>query len=194
MLSFSLVPAGRMVAGLYSEPAHHDEHFYVEIQPISDEFEQAALDVNGLDRERLIRDGQSPVDAMRGAADWIRERCEGGKPVLVAYPLGFDWSWIHWYFVRYLGASPFGHSRGFDLKTAVALMEENPISGAGRSRLPETLRPDHPHTHHATDDAISQAQIFTKLMMIRNTPERLQPDQPTRGQLETDVRRNEPMR
>lgn len=169
MLSFALVPAGRMDGSRYTPPKSYDDRFYVELKPISDQFEAAALAVNGLDRERLAREGEEPSDAMRAAADWVRARCAGGEPVLVAYPLGFDWSWIHWYFVRYTGTSPFKHSRAFDLKTAVAVTQGIPISHAGRSRLPKDLMADHEHTHHAADDAIAQAEIFAKLMISAGT-------------------------
>ena len=164
MLSFALVPAGRMDESRYTAPANYDDHFYVELKPISEQFERAALAVNGLDREHLSREGKEPPEAMRAAADWVRARCAGGEPVLVAYPLGFDWSWIHWYFVRFVGTSPFKHSRAFDLKTAVAVTEGIPISRAGRSRLPKSLMANRAHTHHAADDAIAQAEIFAKLM------------------------------
>lgn len=164
MLSFALVPAGRMDGDHYTPPQNYYDRFYVELKPISEQFEQAALAVNGLDRDRLSREGADPSEAMRDAADWLRARCAGGEPVLVAYPLGFDWSWIHWYFVRFVGTSPFKHSRAFDLKTAVAVTEGIPISRAGRSRLPQSLMSDHAHTHHAADDAIAQAEIFAKLM------------------------------
>lgn len=168
MLSFAIVPAGRMDGSNYTPPSDYNERFYVELKPISDEFEQAALDVNGLDRAQLTQDGTDPAEAMLNAARWIRSHCAGGEPTLVAYPLGFDWSWIHWYFVKFTGTSPFKHSRAFDLKTAVAVSEGLPISRAGRSRLPQSLRSDHAHTHHAADDAIAQAQIFAKLMMGAN--------------------------
>ena len=165
MLSFAMVAAGRMDGSSYTPPASDEDPFYIELKPISDRFEEAALAVNGFDRDRLAREGTDPAEAMRMAADWLRARCAGGEPVLVAYPLGFDWSWVHWYFVRFLGTSPFKHSRAFDLKTAVAVSEGISISRAGRSRLPTSLSSDHAHTHHAADDAIAQAEIFSKLMV-----------------------------
>ncbi|MEM9691764.1 MAG: exonuclease [Myxococcota bacterium] len=164
MLSFALVPAGRFDGVRYAPPESYHESFYVELKPISEEFEDAAMAVNGLNRNRLQREGAEPADAMRRAADWIRAGCAEGEPILVAYPLGFDWSWVHWYFVRFLGTSPFRHSRAFDLKTAVSVTEGVPISRAGRSRLPAALMAEQVHTHHAGDDAIAQAQIFAKLM------------------------------
>lgn len=158
MLSFAMVPAGRLDGSTYTPPEAYDDYLYIELKPISEHFEEAALAVNGLDRDRLTQDGADPAESMKAAADWLRARCAGGEPVMVAYPLGFDWSWIHWYFVHFVGTSPFK-------PTAVAVSERIPISRAGRSRLPTSLSSDHAHTHHAADDAIAQAEIFAKLMV-----------------------------
>lgn len=166
MLSFALVPAGRLDGDRFTRPADYEDRYYAELQPISQDFEPAALAVNGLDRERLQREGTPPGTAMREAAEWVRSRCGGGEPILVAYPLGFDWSWIHWYFIKFTGASPFKHSRAFDLKTAVAVAQGIPIAEAGRSRLPAQLAAQHAHTHHAADDAIAQAEIFANVMEL----------------------------
>lgn len=163
MLSFALVPAGIFDGQRFVRPADYEGGFYTTLKPISNKFEPEAMAVNGLDREALKREGQDPQDAMQAATRFIAERSEAGQPVLVAYPLGFDWSFLHWYFVRFAGSSPFGHSRGFDIKTAVAAKGRMPISAAGRAGLPPSLRAQHPHTHHALDDAIAQAQVFANV-------------------------------
>jgi hypothetical protein len=116
-----------------------------------------------MDREKLFREGQSPEAAMKAASDWVQSIAGDGKPVLVAYPLSFDWSWLYWYFIRFCSESPFNHSRCFDIKTAFAIKARVPIADAGRSRLEFTLRPHHSHTHHALDDAIEQAEIFANV-------------------------------
>lgn len=164
MLSFALVYAGSFDGRMFRRPNSYAGAFYRELKPISDAFEPEALQVNGLDRDHLLIHGASPEDAMNDAANWIQERAGAGRPVLVAYPLSFDWTWLYWYFVRYAKAgSPFDHSRCYDIKTALAVKAGIPISEAGRSRLTAALRSTHPHTHHAVDDAISQAQIFANL-------------------------------
>ena len=43
MLSFALVPAGRMDGSRYTAPSSYEDRFYVELKPISDQFEAAAL-------------------------------------------------------------------------------------------------------------------------------------------------------
>ena len=163
MLSFALVYAGAYDGSHFKKPANFSQHFYAEIKPISNDFDQEALRVNGIDRDRLIREGESPDVVMRRASQWIQQVAGTGKPVLVAYPLSFDWSWLYWYFIRFSSQSPFNYSRCFDIKTAFAIKAHLPIADAGRSRLKSTLRPPRSHTHHALDDAIEQAEIFANV-------------------------------
>lgn len=163
MLSFALVPAGTFDGQRFVRPTTPNDAFYACLRPISDQFEPEALAVNGLDRDALIKTGADPTNAMRDASLWIADRCRGGEPVLVAYPLSFDWSWLYWYFVRFTGGSPFKHSRCFDVKTAIAVKYGVPIAGSGRKNLPAKMQPKHTHTHHAVDDAIAQAEIFANV-------------------------------
>ena len=60
MLSFALVQAGSFDGSEYSRPDRFDTTFYRELKPISDCFEPEALAVNGLDRQRLGREGADP--------------------------------------------------------------------------------------------------------------------------------------
>ncbi len=164
MLSFGLVVAGRYDGNGFTRPARLDDTFEAELKPISERFDAEALHVNGLDRERLLREGGDPAEVMTRAAKWIRARAGNCTPVLVAYPLSFDWTWLYWYFERFAtGGSPFQHSRCFDLKTAYAVKSGQPIAAAGRKGLPEELRSHRPHTHRAIDDAIEQAEIFANV-------------------------------
>lgn len=164
MLSFALVAAGSFDGVRFTRPTSYDRSFYSELRPISDRFEAEALAVNGLDRDRLIVDGADPREVMTAANRWIEEQAQGRRPVLVAYPLSFDWTWLYWYFVKFaVGGSPFDHSRCYDLKTAFAVKANIPICRAGRSKIPAHLRGTHPHTHHALDDAIEQAELFANI-------------------------------
>jgi len=164
MLSFALVPAGRFDGRRFTAPPSYDDVFHRELRPIGSEVDAEALAVSGLDRERLLRDGADPRTALSDAAAWVRERAKGGVPILVAYPLSFDWSWLYWYFTRFSDSgSPFEHSRCFDLRTAFAVKTGRPIAAAARTRLPAELRSSRPHTHDARDDAIEQAEILARL-------------------------------
>ncbi len=123
--------------------------------------------VNGLDRERLVDSGAHPESVMHELAEWIQSNSQGGEPVLVAYPLSFDWTWLYWYFIKFLHPSPFNHSRCFDIKTAFAVKAGVLVAGAGRAKLPPELVPNVPHTHDALDDALEQAEIFARVMEWR---------------------------
>jgi len=170
MLSMALVYAGRFDGMRFQRPDNLDCAFYRELRPISNDFQPEALEINRLDRDKLVREGIPPEVAMADAARWVREVAGDGEPVLVAYPLSFDWSWLYWYFVRFVPeGSPFNHSRAFDIKTAFAVKAGIPVAEAGRSNLAPELRGSATHTHHALDDAREQAEIFANLFEWRGT-------------------------
>jgi hypothetical protein len=87
LLSFAIVPAGSMRGGRFVRPKPSEDSLYLELQPISDEFEPEALAVNGLDRDRLAREGLTPAEAMKKASEWIMDRCGGdeGVPVGISF-------------------------------------------------------------------------------------------------------------
>jgi hypothetical protein len=164
ILSFALVYAGSYDGKDFVRPRDYRQTFYRELRPISESFEPEALRVNGLDRERLRLEGSVPETAMTEAGRWVSKIAAAGQPVLVAYPLSFDWSWLYWYFIRFSAeGSPFHHSRCFDIKTAFAVKAGIPISEAGRPRIFPFLRSGREHTHHALDDAVEQAQVFANV-------------------------------
>jgi hypothetical protein len=164
MLTVGLVYAGRFDGLKFERPPQFDRNIYRELKPISDQFEPEALLVNGLDRDRLCRYGSSPADVMTELSNWVRTIAGVDTPVLVAYPVSFDWTWLYWYFVRFSRAgSPFSHSRCFDLKTAIAVKSNMPIAQSGRRNLLPRLRSSRQHTHNALDDAVEQAEIFANI-------------------------------
>ncbi|HEY7338495.1 MAG TPA: 3'-5' exoribonuclease [Bryobacteraceae bacterium] len=164
ILSFALVYAGLFDGCRFHRPKSYHDKFYREVKPISRHYEPEALRINRLDRERLCLEGETPAKAMKDAALWVRTIAGPAQPVLVAYPLSFDWSWLYWYFTRFSSeGSPFAYSKCYDIKTAFAVKAGIPISAAGRSRVNPLLRPTHLHTHNALDDAIAQAEIFANI-------------------------------
>jgi hypothetical protein len=102
---------------------------------------------------------------MTAAAEWVGEVAGPRRPVLVAYPLGFDWMFLQWYFVRFAeGGSPFGHASCLDIKTIYQQRAWTVLDRTRRDELPPELRPLRPHTHHALDDAIEQAELLANLL------------------------------
>jgi hypothetical protein len=119
--------------------------------------------VTGLDRAQLAAEGADPGEAMADAAAWVTDQAGDARPVMVGYPIVFDWMFMHWYFVRYVGRSPFGFSGALDMKTIYQQKARVPLDQAGRDDLPAVLRSTRAHTHNARDDAIEQAEIFARL-------------------------------
>jgi hypothetical protein len=70
---------------------------------------------------------------------------------------------LHWYFVRFLGASPFGFSNALDMKTMHQQKARVTLDRAGRTDLPPQFSSAWEHTHNGLDDAIEQADIFNRL-------------------------------
>lgn len=164
MLSFGLSVVGLFDGRSFQRFALRERAFGRFLKPISDDFQQEALAVNGLDRERLIIEGSDPAEAMTDAADWVREQSDGCRPVLVAYPVAFDWSWLYWYFERYASAgSPFGHSSCLDIRTLFLAAAGTVFDASGKDDMPDFLRASTPHTHDAVDDAVEQGELFANI-------------------------------
>ena len=164
MLSFGLTVVGSYDGRRLERPSGERATFYRELRPISDEFQDEALAVNGLDRDWLIENGAAPSPAMEEAAQWVREQAGDCKPVLVAYPVAFDWSFLYWYFERFAASgSPFGFSSCLDIKTLYQASAGTVHAESGKDAMPASLIPESPHTHNALDDAIEQGELFANV-------------------------------
>jgi len=112
-------------------------------------------------------DTQPPEEVMPAYRAWLEAL--PGRPVFVAYPAGFDFTFVYWYLVRFAGRSPFSHS-ALDIKTyAMALLRKD-YRSSGKSAMPKRWFSNRPHTHVALDDAIEQGELFCN-MLSENTGE-----------------------
>jgi hypothetical protein len=164
MISFGAAVAGTRTQDGFTTADPAAATFYRELRPISDEYVPEALAVSGLDRSALVRDGADPATAMADFSAWAMAAAGLARPVVVAYPACYDWMFLYWYLIRFTGASPFGHSGCLDLKTLYATKADVPLGGAVKGRMPRHLLSRRPHTHHALDDAIEQADLCANLM------------------------------
>ena len=82
MLSFALVYAGCYDGQNFKRPETYNQVFYAELRPISDGYEQEALNINGMDRNRLIESGMKPSAAMNSAASWVSQMSAAEAPFL----------------------------------------------------------------------------------------------------------------
>ncbi|GAA0587115.1 3'-5' exonuclease [Actinomadura livida] len=163
MLSFGMAVCGTFDGAEFTGHDPSERTFYAELKPISDGFDPRALDVSGLDRERLAREGRDPAEAMRDASAWVKSVAGRALPVLVAYPLAYDWMWLYWYWMRFTSHSPFGHSRHLDIKSLYAAKAGAMVAQSTKRQMPAALLAARPHTHNALDDALEQAELFQNL-------------------------------
>ncbi len=106
-------------------------------------------------------DLQSPEVAMRAYVAWIKSL--NGKPVFVAYPAGFDFLFVYWYLMRFVGESPFSHS-ALDMKTYAMAVLKTGYRDSTKRNMPRSWFDKLPHTHVALDDAIEQGALFCNML------------------------------
>lgn len=142
--------------------------FYAELKPISDLWVPESLAVSGLERAHLENNGQDPAKAMTDFSVWVNNMvsnydCKTG--VFCAFPLGYDWMWAYWYLENFSEfGSPFGHSRGLDIKTLYMSKSRNTLTRSTKMNIPKKLRSILPHTHNALDDAKEQGDLLMNLL------------------------------
>ena len=106
-------------------------------------------------------DPQDPADAMRRYVAWLKGL--PGRPVFVAYPAGFDFTWVYWYLHRFTGGSPFSHA-ALDVKSFAMAVLGSKFRDTAKRAMPRRWFSDRPHTHVALDDALEQGELFIRML------------------------------
>ena len=104
---------------------------------------------------------QAPELAMKQYVKWLKSL--PGKPIFVAYPVTYDFMFVYWYIMKFVGNSPFAH-RGLDIRSyAMAILKKGFLE-SGKGNIPQEWFDDLPHTHNALDDAIEQGAWFINML------------------------------
>jgi hypothetical protein len=107
-------------------------------------------------------DRRDPAEAIPDYAAWVDAL--PGTPVFVAYPAGFDFTFVYWYLVRFAGRSPFSHA-ALDMKTYAMAVLRRKYRHSGKATWPRHWRhTEHTHTHVALDDALEQGHQFMAML------------------------------
>ncbi|MBO3462285.1 3'-5' exoribonuclease [Aetokthonos hydrillicola Thurmond2011] len=102
-----------------------------------------------------------PQEVMQSYHSWLVAL--PGKPIFVGYPAAFDFMFVYWYLMNFVGESPFKHS-ALDIRSyAMAYLKRN-YKESGKENLPAEWFEDLPLTHVALDDAIQQGTLFCNLL------------------------------
>ena len=92
---FSMLSLG---ACLLDDP---NTNFYVELKPISDNTDPKAMEIHGLSIDELKKTGKDPEEAMLQLESWVNNVSGDKTPVFLAWPIAFDWMFVHWYFIKF---------------------------------------------------------------------------------------------
>ena len=96
---------------------------------------------------------------------WIKEVSGENRLVFVAFNATFDWSFTHWYFIKFLGRDLFGIS-GLDIKAYFMGKHNTSWSETVKKKVRSLYPSKTAHTHNALDDAIEQAEIFDRMLKL----------------------------
>lgn len=136
------------------------QSFECSVKPINRNADPKALEVTGLSLEDLAASGLDPSEAMQRFADWLSSFAEpGGSIVFVGFNAPFDWSFVNYYFHRFLGENPFGFA-ALDIKALYMGATGCDWSDTRSSRISERLKPRRTGNHNALRDAQYQAELF----------------------------------
>jgi DNA polymerase III epsilon subunit-like protein len=153
--------SGRPGAWSRSEP------FYVEIRPSAPRVDPGAMAVNGLDLERLRREGLPLSEALARLDAFVAdETAPGTRPVFVGHNAPFDWSFVNHAYVACGRDNPFGY-KALDTKALAMGVLGVHWFDANKERLQAALdlpAQDTDRVHRADYDAHYQALILIGLL------------------------------
>jgi hypothetical protein len=107
-------------------------------------------------------DPRPPQDVMQEYASWVKGL--PGEPVFVAYPAAYDFMFVYWYLMRFVGESPFSHT-ALDIRTYAMAVLGTDYGESVKQNMPEEWFDPIPHTHIALDDAIGQGALFCNMLL-----------------------------
>ncbi len=102
-----------------------------------------------------------PAEAMADYVAWLDAL--PGKPIFVGYPAAFDFLFVYWYLIRFVGRSPFSFS-ALDIKTMAMVMLGKDYSRSTKRNMPAHWFDPLPHNHLALDDALEQGALFCNML------------------------------
>ena len=113
------------------------------------------------------QDPTDPAVAMPDFVQWIKHL--PGSPVIVGYPVTFDFLFLYWYTMAFGGIPdggrcPYGF-QGLDIKTLAWAKLGGNYKHATKRNMPKAwFRGSPKHNHEALTDAIGQGVLFVNMV------------------------------
>ncbi len=144
--------------------------FYIELKPVNERSTVEATNVHKLSMLRLAHEGVDPEEALQRFEIWLKlQVAPNQQPVFVAFNAAFDWMFINYYFIHYLGYNPFGHA-ALDIKALYMGQAGVPWSQTSWKFIDPANAEKSLLTHHALQDALDQAALFKKILTDLHKP------------------------
>jgi hypothetical protein len=107
------------------------------------------------------KDPQKPHLAMKAYLQWLKGL--PGRPVFVAYPAAFDYTFIAWYLIKFTGENPFSYV-ALDIKTYACALLKKPFFKTTKKAMPRRWFDENKKSHIALEDAIEQGHLFCNML------------------------------
>jgi DNA polymerase III epsilon subunit-like protein len=145
-----------------------EQTFSCNLKPTTRNVDPKALEVTGLSLDKLKQEGLDPAEAMHKFLVWINSVLgTDSTAVFVGFNAAFDWSFINYYFHRYIGKNPFGFA-ALDIKSLYMGAARTTWSQTRSSQIAEMLHPMRKGNHDALHDAQYQAELFRLIREMRS--------------------------
>lgn len=108
----------------------------------------------------IVSKARPPLVVIKEFNEWLKKL--PGTPTAICWPASWDFAFVHYYLVRFTGASFLGHA-ALDIKSMVVVMTGQYTRYCGKRALPPEFVPENQHTHRGLDDAEEQGEIFFKV-------------------------------
>jgi len=128
--------------------------FYATLKPISEEYMPEVLAISGFSRDECLSFDE-PKEVMLRFKNWINSNCKT-KAYFISDNNGFDWQFINWYFMYFLGDNPFGYN-STNLRSLYQGLKQDKNAHFKHLRITT-------HSHNALDDAIGNAEALLKII------------------------------
>jgi len=90
---------------------------------------------------------------------------QGFRPIIVAYPASFDWTFTAYYLAKYSEGNPLGFSDVIDVKSYASGMLKSTWKKTKKSAFPKAwFEKDLVHNHLAVADSLEQGCMFINML------------------------------
>lgn len=109
------------------------------------------------------KDTVDPFVGMTNFVNWVNSL--DGKPVFIGYPATFDFGFVYWYLINFVGESPFSFS-ALDVKSFAMCHLKTDFRNTTKRNMPKKWFDNNKkHNHVAVDDAVEQGILFMNMLL-----------------------------